>query len=338
MKMTQALVERYLKGECSAEEILFVESKLSNSTDIEHYLDQKDWDQTSVEANSTVDAETLEKIYARIQRRKKKKISSILKYTAAAASLVVIGFLYFKQQTHQKTISAPVVVISDPDSIKPQVAHLLHINSSNQNMELVCSDNSIITLYPNSEVRYLENFDGSAERMITLKGTAKFKVTKNKEKPFRVKSASFLTTALGTTFVVSERNQNTKIELLEGKIEVKSHAERKNSHISKEIASSGTLVINNSNARIINEIKPSTHRIDREAYFLENDEKLILKSMSLQDIISLLEQNYVIKISADSIKNSNKYFSGTFSNEPTAYKNIIKEINYLHKLNITYIQ
>src|SRR5690606_32890011 len=146
--------------------------------------------------------------------------------------------------------------------------------------------------------------------MITLKGTAKFKVTKNTEKPFRVKSASSLTTALGTTFVESDRNQKTKIELLEGKIDVKSHAEGKYSHISKEIASSGTLVINNSNARIINEIKPSTNKIDRDAYFLENDEKLIFKNMSLQDIISLLEQNYVIKINADSIKNSNKYFSG----------------------------
>lgn len=337
MKMTQALVERYLKGECSAEEVVFVESKFNNPTEIDHYLDQKDWDQTSIEADSTVDAETLEKIYAHIQHRKKNKIFSVLKYTAAA-SLVLIGFLFFKQHTDQKTISAPVVISKNQSAIKPYVAHLLHINSSNQNMELVCSDNSIITLYPNSEVRYLENFEGAAERMITLKGTAKFKVTKNKEKPFRVRSASFLTTALGTTFMVSEQNKNTKIELLEGKIEIKSHAERKTNPIRKELASSGTLVINNSNARIINEIKPSTNKIDRNAYFLENDEKLIFKNMSLQDIISLLEQNYVIKINADSNKNSNKYFSGTFNNEPTAYKSIIKEINYLHKLNITYIQ
>lgn len=337
MKMTQELFERYLKGKCTPEEIAFVEEYIEKN-DIEQFLCQEDWDNASVKNVSIVDYKLLDKIYERIAARNKKKVAFLWKYGGIAASILLAAFLISKlssisKHSHQQQITTLTNSIDTPLS-----AYLVHINSSNQNMELKCSDGSIITLYPNSEVRYLETFAYASERTISLKGTAKFQVVKNKLKPFKVKSDNFLTTALGTTFIVSESNQETKIELLEGKIEVKSLKENNPRAIKQEINLSGTLVINNTNSRIINAVKTSDYHANREAYFVEKDDKITFKNLSINDIIDLLEQNYHVKIQSDPAKNRNKYFSGTFKNDEDVYKKVIQEINYLHKVNITYIQ
>lgn len=333
--MTKELFTKYLNGNCSPEEVIYVEESLKDPMYINNLMPQDDWDNIVLDTNSVKSEILLSQIYERIRNKKKRKLTHIIRVTGIAASLFILfslGLIIKKYSQHSESLK--IVSIEQKDLI---IANLVQINSSNQNIELICSDGSIITLFPNSEIRYAENFQSLPERKIYLKGKAKFKVAKDKEKPFHVISKGFITTALGTTFIVSESaKSHTKIELLEGKIEINSKKSDNVKPIQKLITHSGSIILANINARIINEVKPINQNNSRESSYLEQENNIVIKNLAIDDIFQILEQNHSIKISFDSNKTKNKYFSGTFVNDNTTYQKIINEINFLHKLTISY--
>lgn len=89
-------------------------------------------------------------------------------------------------------------------------------------------DGSIAQLNSGSVLIYPRSFDGKT-RTIYLIGEANFKVTKNPNQPFIVKSSSVEIKALGTEFNVSAYTEEKDITatLIHGKVEVKSHEDNK---------------------------------------------------------------------------------------------------------------
>lgn len=87
--------------------------------------------------------------------------------------------------------------------------------------KVILPDGSVIHLNSGSHILYPKNLEGKT-RMIYLVGEADFKVAKNPEKPFIVRSSNMMVTALGTEFNVRAYPEEKFITatLIEGKVKV----------------------------------------------------------------------------------------------------------------------
>ncbi|MDM1398010.1 FecR family protein [Myroides odoratimimus] len=85
---------------------------------------------------------------------------------------------------------------------------------------ITLDDNTIIILEPGTTLEINDQYNTS-NRSVKLKGTALFKVAKNRDLPFLVKSDHLNTTVLGTTFTVSDKASNShKVRVIEGIVSV----------------------------------------------------------------------------------------------------------------------
>ena len=98
------------------------------------------------------------------------------------------------------------------------------INTTAYDSSYFLEDKSKVVLSPNSEIAFRRPFRNEM-REIRLTGSARFYVQKNPQKPFIVYSKNIYTTALGTSFTVSEHSKDSsvKVSLHEGKVVVKSN-------------------------------------------------------------------------------------------------------------------
>lgn len=91
-----------------------------------------------------------------------------------------------------------------------------------QRVELTLPDRTKVWLNAKSKLVYPINF-AKKERLVKLEGEAFFEVTPNKKAPFTVKTKNVDITVLGTAFnvIAYEETEETAIDLLSGKIELK---------------------------------------------------------------------------------------------------------------------
>jgi transmembrane sensor len=94
--------------------------------------------------------------------------------------------------------------------------------------QLVLADGTKVWLNSASSITYPTAFS-KGERLVTLRGEAYFEVAKNKNAPFRVKSANQLIEVLGTHFNVNAYSDEnaTMTTLLEGSVKVSTRAGNK---------------------------------------------------------------------------------------------------------------
>lgn len=333
--MSKEIIDRYLKGQCTATEAAAIEKRLAeNPQDWDHLFPKEDWESIDNNKPYTQEDELFEKVTQQLPYSKKRNrtVQQLLK-VAALLLATMTGYWYFQQTP---TSPASIALNQHTDTlINHSEANLYYINSGHENMYLLASDGSIITLYPHSEIKYAEDFNNKSERLLHLKGTAKFEVAKDPSKPFRVISKGISTTALGTIFIVDELSHaETRVQLLEGSIEVATEVKNNQRHFVKRINQPEELTIDYQQAMIVNSKTLNNTTYDREGFFRLKDNSLQFKNLGITDIIAILEQNYGITIAHNSAALADKYFSGSFKNTENVYENIIQEINYLHALNL----
>ncbi len=91
------------------------------------------------------------------------------------------------------------------------------VNGGKTAERLVLEDGSVIDLYPGSGLTYYEPFSNT--RNISLYGKAQFNVARKPGAPFSVHTGGFITTALGTTFIVNTlEDSQVSMVLIEGSI------------------------------------------------------------------------------------------------------------------------
>jgi transmembrane sensor len=137
-----------------------------------------------------------------IPARRKRKVLSIRYVTAVAAGLVLLigfGWMFYSYQR-----PAPMLTVLT--------------NAETQRIQL--PDGSEVTLNRHSQLIYPETF--GKERIVNLNGEAYFEVSKNPEKPFRVKTNGVTVSVLGTHFNVNAYATDSLVEttLLEGSVAV----------------------------------------------------------------------------------------------------------------------
>lgn len=134
--------------------------------------------------------------------RRKRKVLSIRYAAAIAAGLVLLfgfGWMFYSNQR-------PVQMLLAFTEAETQLIRL--------------PDGSEVTLNRHSKLAFPETF--GKERIVELNGEAYFEVSKNPNKPFRVKTNGMTVSVLGTHFNVNAYSTDSLVEttLLEGSVAV----------------------------------------------------------------------------------------------------------------------
>ena len=133
----------------------------------------------------------------------KKRNNSFYKISRIAASIIIFTGL---------SISGYFIVNSNSD---------INIQSENSLKEIRLPDGSEITLNTKSHLSYPKKFARN-NRLIKFEGEAFFKIAKNPEKPFIIKTKNSQIKVLGTSFNVNTDKNKTEVIVKTGKVEFKS--------------------------------------------------------------------------------------------------------------------
>lgn len=216
----EALLAKYLSGECSDEERALLDQWYEALDDGDVKATKKDsyteggdkfgFDKNWAAIKATIDAEK-EIVKPRWTRW----------YWAAAASLLlavsVCGYLWLKPQPNFERNTEGEDIAAVP--LKKRVVEKK--NTTNQVIRVELSDKTEVLLKPNSSLRYAETFEGD-KREVTLEGEAFFEVTKNPQKPFFVYANDVVTKVLGTSFTIKSNKdtKNVTVDVRTGRVSV----------------------------------------------------------------------------------------------------------------------
>jgi ferric-dicitrate binding protein FerR (iron transport regulator) len=180
-------------------------------------LSEEEWEAFDAPAGEHSDAKEafLQNLFA--ADRKQKRTVQIYRSVAAAAVIIAIaGTLFF---VNRKETAGSLASVNEAQT---NVQFVVNKNTTAQNTLITLPDQSVVTLSPGSEIKYLPGF-GNEQRNVYVAGDAVFKVQKSSDHPFTVYCKNIVTTALGTTFRVSERSSegNIAVTLMEGKVAVR---------------------------------------------------------------------------------------------------------------------
>ena len=179
-----------------------------------------------------------------------------------------------------------------------------------QTKEVMLPDQSKVWLNAGSTLIYSKNFDNMASRSIYLTGEASFSVTKNKEKPFIVKTSKMDVEALGTVFTVEAYSDDlyTTATLEEGKVRADVNNEKSESHI---LYPSDQLVYSHTDGSV------KLTKVDIGQLDKMRQGFLIFYDSTLQDIVKTIERKYGVTFQYNSNLFKDEKYNLKFSPDET---------------------
>ena len=210
-EILQKLIQKYLKDDCTPEEIAIVH-KWYNSFEQEPdpiaELSPSQQQQLRQRLLNRIRSNTnyLDKS---VQRRESRRtIPASVNYALsgiAAIFILVIGtFFYQKRSVSHEPASEDVVVINMTRSIQKQTLE----------------DGSVVWLNPDSRIKYPKRFS-ARQRTVQMDGEAFFEVSHAPQRPFVIYSGGVITRVVGTSFRIrSFKNVPTEVSVVTGKVSV----------------------------------------------------------------------------------------------------------------------
>ena len=247
-----------------------------------------------------------------------KRESNFKFFFKVAASIILVSALSF---WYFQADDSEVIAIQEVEIIKK-------VNPKGRRSTITLKDGSTVTLNSESSLIYASDF-GESMREVTLIGEAFFEVTENPHKPFIVKSGNITTTALGTSFNISNFPEDEKItvSLATGKVRV----EKVNQ--SSDVGHKQHLLIPGEQIRYsVDAKKFEKLRSEDDGEYLWKDGIISFKQASLDDIIQKLERWYGVTIELSNQTNSVVNYDGIFSNQ--SLSNVLKAMSF--SLNFKY--
>jgi transmembrane sensor len=208
------LLEKYLNGECSAEEAASVRlwyAFFNNepghvetlSREEQEILEEKIYNCILSDIGTVEEAEVVQ--MPRLNPHGWYKIAGA---TAVFLALVTAAVFYTRKpgSTHQTATGAQVVAIT---------------NNSAHIYKAVLPDNSVVWVSPKATLRYPKTFEARA-RMVSMSGECFFEVTKNPQRPFIITSTTIITKVWGTSFLVRDNGagRTADVSVVTGKVSV----------------------------------------------------------------------------------------------------------------------
>jgi transmembrane sensor len=205
--------------------------------------------------------------------------------------------LTYKRNTNSKDQFAPTNTLSVPYG---------------KTFDVVLSDGTYVYLNAGSVLTYPSHFNGALKREVFLRGEGYFKVAKNKNIPFIVKTETLDTRVYGTEFNVSAYNSDsvTEVVLVEGSVGVKG--------VTKTPTSSNKYLVikpsqKASKKRALNILE--IEKVDVKPYISWKVGVLAFNNENIANIFQKLERKFNVKIKnnySDLYKHS---YTGIFKSE-----------------------
>ena len=197
------LIEKYLEGKCTQEEMDLVDSLYASVGKNPPFLSAN----TGEEPTSAAGERILRQIDEHVQRSTGAQVSTRLplwwKYTGIAASIIILiaaAFFFYSplennQPVAQQTISSEFTSIDNRMTVSRRVT---------------LPDGSLVQMSPGSNIRFA-NDNHASSREVYLDGEAYFDVAHDASRAFYVYAGNVITKVLGTSFVVRARGDDGKI-------------------------------------------------------------------------------------------------------------------------------
>jgi ferric-dicitrate binding protein FerR (iron transport regulator) len=340
MKPDSDLIKKFLKNQCTDAEAEAVEVYFKEHPDeLDQYIPLDDW---LADSKMHVDLTVSERILQRIRKTYKTsnapyRTKPFVRYAVAASFIGILTFAGLKWLTERDRQPTQGTTAVTPVTVSTQKLETIE-NNTGQVMQERLSDHSLVTVYPNSSLQYLSVFEGN-KRDLYLKGKAKFKVSKDPSKPFTVYAAGISTTALGTEFLITVKdNQQVSVALMEGSVKVASqHKADSNEFVvlrpgDKLVVSSGQFLhyslMHTADRKPTNSLTKSAEK-DKP---VPEENNLVFKNEPLKDVLKRVEEKFGVTINYEQAPGlEEKLFTGTFL-ETDDLEFIIKMISHLHGL------
>ena len=239
------------------------------------------------------------------------KSFSLAAFKYAAVVLIALLAGYFLYPLRTANLNTSYTVLDVP---------------AGQTSHLTLSDGTEVWLNSGSTFRYQDRFN-RAERNVYLDGEGFFKVTPDKTKPFKVKTATMEVEVLGTAFNISsyKESERQSVVLEEGKVQINGTDGRKVAELApgqmaERRAASGKLLIT------------AVHTKDYTGW---KDGVIVFESETLAGISKKLERWYNVEVCFGSAELGQYQISGTILRDKPIYQ-IMQAIELLAPVKFEY--
>lgn len=300
------LLSRYENGNCTEAEKLLVDQwyhKLNNQNfkDLSSAALEEMQLNTWIGINNTADKPT-----------KTLKVKKLWPKFAVAASIIIAFFitgLYLSNYNH-----AEQSFINENEGLNL----ISKTNESDSTIVIALSDESTVTLKPQANIIYPKIFAAN-KRMVYLKGSAFFSVSKNPKRPFYVFNQKLVIRVLGTSFWVKSSTDklSAQVAVRTGKVQVAENQKSSLFTFAKEKLAKPILLTPNQKG-IFADHKLNKTLVSKpiplaEAYNIPTSLSYNFKEESIKEIFKTLSEAYGIEIKSDNEQISTYTFTGDLS-------------------------
>lgn len=299
--LSEDIINKYLTGQCSEEEIVEVNAWMKESEENARQLFRMEEIYHLGKFNQYADRQQMaraeKQLYKKLdeEKRKQNKILRMhrwMKYAAMIAVILVIGggsgYWLYQNGNNQHMM----VAVANEGIVK----------------EIILPDGTKVWLNNLATLKYPREFSEKA-RNVYLDGEAYFEVTKNRHKPFTVQSDAMRVRVLGTTFnfKCDKNYQIAEVTLIEGEIEVKGNKEE-----GQIILAPGQRAeLNKNNGRL------TVKQVDAKMDAVWHDNLIPFQKADIFTISKALERFYDIKIILSPDMRADKTYSGVLKKKST---------------------
>jgi len=342
MNITEELINRFFRQECTAEERSAVSDYFDqHPEELDKYFGEEDWKifDTPAKLHPVISKIMLDVIDEHLDKDKAKKPIAFKVIGIAASIIILLGVTLFISINRNKLNGTISFATNNNSPLKTQNDTIY--NKTDKDTLVALKDGSTVLLSGKSEIVYQLPFTRK-NRDIYLKGAALFKVAKDKSRPFTVYASGLSTTALGTSFKITAFAYGDKVtvQLFSGKVVVKQQ-QRNTANADTYLTPGHTLIMDknsyavsvvsfNENASVS---KPLQSAITGATYIHGNIIKF--QNQSLVEVFKILQKTYHIQIQADKAKLANRTFTGDVDIRTDTPDNVLLTITTLNKLTLS---
>jgi transmembrane sensor len=261
----------------------------------------------------------IEEIVRIAELKKQESDSKLLRlpaiWRAAAVLLLVsgLGLLYYLNQSAKTKPASLSSVAENVDSMS------VRTNTSQQEMTVLLSDNSVATLAKGSTITFPKQFS-SHERRVYLTGEAFFDVTKNPEQPFLVYTNETVTKVLGTSFRVKAFDQENTVMVVVKTGRVSVYPKKEYETIAANTTKKISGVVLNPNQQVVfirNENRLEKGNVANPQMLSESvvQKELVFDDKPVTQVLQALEKMYGIEIAYDTEILADCVISAQFNDE-----------------------
>ncbi len=311
------LITRFFENDFPKESVLKFQQWFTRKEDsvVKNEILNDLWEREEAEANAHT-LLALDEMNIRIGKNKRTGYLSLSRRLLRIASIlllpVISGILTYWMMSNQ---SEPIVLST------PKAEIVEYVVPDGEMKQVLLPDGSEVWLNAGSMLLYSDDFSGKIRRLF-LNGEATFRVEKDPERPFIVKTQYMQVQALGTTFNVKSYVDlgTTAVTLEEGSVRVDVTGKV---NVSEVISPNEQLIYDHRQG------KTSRLQVDAELVSRWKEGYLVFEEASFEEIIRTVERRFNVTVYYD----VRKYGGGRFSVKYTPYEDVRQVLTILETLN-----